>query len=79
MGWQGPELMITWEMVDHARSLGAALVSPHGRSALVVGADVAGEMVAGVIARRLSEERAHVRRERDHHAAALAAPPTARL
>ena len=72
-GGEGPELMITWEMVEHARTLGAAHVSPHGRSALVVGADVAGELVAGVIARRLREERARVRRERDHQTTALAA------
>ena len=69
---EGPQLMITWEMVEHARTIGAAHVSPHGRSALIVGNDVAGELVGGVIARHLREERARLRRERDHAASVLA-------
>jgi ParB/RepB/Spo0J family partition protein len=66
-GWagDGPELMITWEMVEQARALSAGFCSPHNRSALIVGADVAGELVGVVIAKRLKEERAHVRRDRD--------------
>jgi ParB/RepB/Spo0J family partition protein len=77
-GGEGPALMITWEMVEHARTLGAAHVSPHGRSALVVGADVAGELVASVIARHLREARARARRERDHQTTTLAATTNGR-
>ena len=62
---EGPELMITWEMVEQARALSAGFCSPHNRSALIVGADVAGELVGVVIANRLKEERARVRRDRD--------------
>jgi len=43
---------------------------PHNRSALIVGADVAGELVGVVIAKRLKEERARVRRDRDRLTAA---------
>lgn len=67
---EGPELMITWEMVEQARALSAGFCSPHNRSALIVGADVAGELVGVVIAKRLKEERARVRRDRERLTAA---------
>jgi ParB/RepB/Spo0J family partition protein len=63
---EGPELMITPAMVEHAGALSAAFCSPHNRSALIVGADVAGELAGAVIAKRLKEERARARRDREH-------------
>jgi ParB/RepB/Spo0J family partition protein len=65
---EGPELMITPGMVEHAGALSAAFCSPHNRSALIVGADVAGELAGAVIAKRLKGERARVRRDRERHA-----------
>jgi len=64
---EGPGLMITREMVEHAQRLGAAHRSTRSHSTLIVGADVAGELVATVIARRLKDERAHARREHERH------------
>ena len=54
-------------MVEHAGTLSAAFCSPHNRSALIVGADVAGELAGAVIAKRLKEERARARRDRERH------------
>jgi ParB/RepB/Spo0J family partition protein len=62
---EGPELMITPGMVEHAGTLSAAFCSPHNRSALIVGADVAGELAGALIAKRLKEERARARRDRE--------------
>jgi ParB/RepB/Spo0J family partition protein len=71
---EGPELMFTWEMVEHARTLGAAHPSVHGRDALIVGDDVADELVARVISRRLRDARAHAKHEQARRAAVAAAP-----
>ena len=66
---EGPELTITPAMVEHAGALSAAFCSPHNRSALIVGADVAGELAGAVIAKRLKEERARARRDHERHTA----------
>jgi ParB-like chromosome segregation protein Spo0J len=56
--------------VEQAAQLGAAHVSEHEHSALIVGEDVAAELVAAQIAARLKGERARARAERDRLAAA---------
>jgi ParB/RepB/Spo0J family partition protein len=53
------------EMVERAATLGAAHRSERGHSAVIVGRDVAEQLIADLLKMRLKDERARSRRERE--------------
>ena len=65
--------------VETAAKLGAAHASEHGHSALILGAEVAEQLVADQLKRQLREERARARRQREAGRRRLAARTRARL
>jgi ParB/RepB/Spo0J family partition protein len=54
------------DMVEQAGALGAGRRSEHGHDALIIGQDVADQLVADLLHRRLADERARARRAREH-------------
>ncbi len=61
------QLTVTFdaEMVERAATLGAAHRSEHGHSAVIVGQDVAEQLIGDLLKTRLKDERARSRRERE--------------
>ena len=58
------------EMVERAAALGAAHRSEHGHSAVIVGQEVADDLIAELVKAQLKAERARSRRERESAGAA---------